>query len=47
MNSDGENMFAFQYCKIPDSDKTIMHMEFLGSIVEVEDDEMEGNGAYI
>jgi len=34
MISEGENMFAFQYCKIPKSDKSIMHMEFLGCIVE-------------
>ena len=37
--SEGENMFAFQYCKIPTEDKAIMHMEFLGSIVEDDDEE--------
>lgn len=39
MVSEGENMFAFQYCKIPKSDRAIMHMEFLGSIVENENEE--------
>merc|ERR1712045_424339 len=37
--SEGENMFAFQYCKIPDSDSTIIHMEFLGVISEAEEDD--------
>jgi histone deacetylase complex regulatory component SIN3 len=32
MLSEGENMFAMQYCKVPKSDETIMHMEFLGCI---------------
>ena len=37
MVSEGENIFAFQYCKIPRSDRTIMHMQFLGCIIEDED----------
>jgi len=42
--SEGENMFAFQYCKVPKSDKTIMHMEFLGCIAESdEESELESN----
>jgi len=42
--SEGENMFAFQYCKVPKSDKTIMHMEFLGCIAESdEESEIENN----
>jgi paired amphipathic helix protein Sin3a len=44
--SEGENIFAFQYCKIPNTDNTIMHMEFLGCIIDEEDREdqsMEDN----
>jgi hypothetical protein len=41
--SEGENMFAFQYCKIPKSDRTIMHFEFLGVITE----EVEGEESSI
>ena len=40
MISEGENMFAFQYCKIPKSDRTIMHMEFLGCIIKEEKREL-------
>ena len=39
MVSEGENIFAFQYCQIPKMDKTIMHVEFLGSIINDEDDD--------
>jgi len=35
--SEGENMFAVQYCKVPKSDKTIMHMDFLGCITDSEE----------
>ena len=38
--SESENMFAFQYCKIPDSDKVIMHMEYLGCISENEEEDV-------
>jgi len=42
--SEGENMFAFQYCKIPKSDNTVMHMEFLGRIAgSDEESELESN----
>ena len=39
----GENVFAFQYCKIPSSDKSIIHFEFMGCIAEsdAEDDTLE------
>lgn len=41
--SEGENMFAFQVCTIPETDKKICHCEFLGCIAEdVEDEEEEG-----
>lgn len=30
--SEGENMFAFQYCPMPSSDKSVMFHEFLGDI---------------
>ena len=39
MVSDGENVFAFQYCHIPKSDKSIMHVELLGCITEDDDDD--------
>lgn len=39
MISEGENAFAFQYCHIPKSDNTIMHVEFLGCITEDDDDD--------
>ncbi len=39
MVSEGENMFAFQYCQVPKTDKTIMHMEYLGCIVEEDQNE--------
>ena len=37
-------MFAFQYCKVPNSDKSILHFEFLGCIAEsdVEDSNVMG-----
>ena len=41
MVSEGENIFAFQYCQIPKSDQTIIHMEYLGCIV---DDDEQGEG---
>jgi histone deacetylase complex regulatory component SIN3 len=37
--SEGENMFAFQYCHIPKSDNAVMHVELLGCIAEDEDDD--------
>ena len=37
--SEGENMYAFQICNIPNVDKKISHCEFLGCIAEDEDDE--------
>lgn len=46
MASDGENMFAFQYCKIPKSDKTIMHMDFLGCITEAEERETKSTSMH-
>lgn len=39
--SHGENMFAFQICKVPDSDKRVLHTEFLGVIAESDDESME------
>lgn len=41
--SEGENMFAFQYCKIPNSDRSVMHIEFLGCIAESEEEEEESS----
>ena len=38
--SEGENMFAFQYSKIPDSDRSIIHFEFLGCIAESDNEEV-------
>eukprot|EP00554_Chaetoceros_debilis_P006297 CAMPEP_0194077716 /NCGR_PEP_ID=MMETSP0149-20130528/4297_1 /TAXON_ID=122233 /ORGANISM="Chaetoceros debilis, Strain MM31A-1" /LENGTH=1562 /DNA_ID=CAMNT_0038758825 /DNA_START=182 /DNA_END=4870 /DNA_ORIENTATION=- len=38
MISEGENVFAFQYCKIPKSDSTIMHVQLLGCITEDDED---------
>jgi paired amphipathic helix protein Sin3a len=37
--SEGENMYAFQICKVPSTDKKIVHFEFLGCIAD--DDEEE------
>ena len=37
--SEGENMYAFQICEVPSTDKQIVHFEFLGCIAE--DDEEE------
>ena len=34
--SEGENMFAFQYCPMPSSDKSVMFHEFLGDISTAE-----------
>lgn len=39
MISEGENTFAFQYCHIPKSHNTIMHVEFLGCITDEDDDD--------
>jgi len=36
--SEGDNMFAFQYCKVPDTEKSVIHMEFLGVISDSDDD---------
>jgi len=41
--SEGENMFAFQICDVPDSDQKICHCEFLGVIAdEVEEADDDG-----
>lgn len=32
-------MFAFQYCKVPDDDEAVVHMEFLGVISDSDDGE--------
>jgi Histone deacetylase complex, SIN3 component len=37
--SEGENIYAFQYCHTPKSDNAVMHIELLGCIAEVEDEE--------
>lgn len=37
--SEGENIFAFQYCHTPKSDDSVMHVELLGCIADVEDEE--------
>jgi len=37
--SEGDNMFAFQYCKVPDDDEAVVHMEFLGVISDSDDGE--------
>lgn len=39
--SEGENMFAFQICDMPKTDKKISHCEFLGCIAEDVEDEDE------
>lgn len=31
-------MFAFQYCKVPETEKSVIHMEFLGVISDSDDD---------
>lgn len=31
-------MYAFQICKVPSTDKTIVHFEFLGCIADDDDD---------
>lgn len=36
--SEGENMYAFQYCLVPKSDRNILHFKFVGSIDESEQD---------
>mmetsp|Transcript_17446 Transcript_17446/g.24523 ORF Transcript_17446/g.24523 Transcript_17446/m.24523 type:complete len:1501 (+) Transcript_17446:228-4730(+) len=36
--SEGDNMFAFQYCKVPETEKSVIHMEFLGVISDSDDD---------
>lgn len=35
--SEGDNMYAFQLCRIPESDDKILHLEFLGVIYEDDD----------
>ena len=37
--SEGENMFAFQMCDVPNAEKKICHCEFLGCIAEDVNDE--------
>ena len=37
--SEGENMYAFQICNIPEKDEKILHYEFLGCIAEETDGE--------
>lgn len=37
--SEGENMFAFQICNVPDTDQKVVHHEFLGCIAEGIEDE--------
>ena len=39
--SDGEPMYAFQHCWIPDTDNSIIHMEYLGVMADEDDDPME------
>lgn len=39
--SEGDGMFAFQLCGVPDSDKKVLYMEYLGMIYE-EDDQSQG-----
>jgi hypothetical protein len=39
--SDGENMYAFQICKVPDSDNRVLYAEYLGVISESEDESIE------
>ena len=41
MISEGENVFAFQYCKISKSDNAIMHVQFVGCITDDEDDDSD------
>uniref|UniRef100_A0A7S4IGZ1 Histone deacetylase interacting domain-containing protein n=1 Tax=Odontella aurita TaxID=265563 RepID=A0A7S4IGZ1_9STRA len=41
--SEGENMYAFQYCKIPKTDRNILHFEFLGSIAATEQEDIGPN----
>jgi paired amphipathic helix protein Sin3a len=38
-----KNMFAFQYCKVPGSDKTVFHMEFLGDITDHDESSQNGD----
>ncbi len=45
MISEGENVFAFQYCKIPKSDSTIMHAQLLGCITEEDDEDDDSDKA--
>lgn len=44
MISEGETVYAFQYCKIPDTDNTIMHIEMLGCITDASSDEDSEGG---
>lgn len=39
--SEGENMFAFQYSNIADTNKSIIHFEFMGCIAENETQEAD------
>jgi len=42
--SEGENMFAFQICNMPETDQKIVHHEFLGCIAEgIEEDTPESD----
>jgi paired amphipathic helix protein Sin3a len=44
MISEGETVYAFQYCKIPDTDNTLMHIELLGCITDASSDEDSEGG---
>jgi histone deacetylase complex regulatory component SIN3 len=37
--SEGEMIYAFQYCRVPNSDKSIMHYEYLGCLSDTDDEE--------
>ncbi len=42
--SEGENVFAFQICNMPETDQKIIYHEFLGCIAEgIEEDMPESN----
>ena len=37
--SEGENMFAFQLCKVPGTDNRVLYIEYMGVIYESEDED--------
>lgn len=37
--SEGEMIYAFQYCRVPNSDKSIMHYEYLGCLSDTDDED--------